>query len=245
MKMINHSFYITMLLFGTLMLNSCSSNSETETKSVDSILVKKIVYTHIGDDIETLSYVYDGNKIVSGKNDGGFVSNYTYTGNVITKIEEFSDNHLQSSRDYTYVDGKVATKVLKQNYDGTTYYTYTYNSNGTVSYKKTRPSGVNTGILTIANGNIVKNEVFYNGSLSSTYTYGYDAKNNPFKNVLGFNLLLETDEEMFSSNNMIQDGGGDPALNYIFKYDANGFPTERKHSDANYGGSHKLAQYFY
>ncbi|TRX02032.1 hypothetical protein [Flavobacterium gawalongense] len=245
MKMKNRTYYRTMLLLGVLMLNSCSSNSETETKPVDSVLVKKIILTHSANDIETFTYKYDGNKIVSRKNDGGFVSNYTYTGNVITKIEELSDNKFQSSRDYTYVDGKVATLVLKTNYDGTDTHSYTYNSNGTVSYKRTRSNGVNTGILTIVNGNIVKNEVFYNGSLSSTYTYEYDTKNNPFKNVLGFNLLLDTNEEMFSPNNMTQDGGGTPALNYTFKYDANGFPMERKLSDANYGSSHRLSQYFY
>ena len=38
--------------------------------------------------------------------------------------------------------------------------------------------------------------------------YGYGTKYNPFRNVLGFNLLLENNEEMFSPNNMTQDGGG-------------------------------------
>ncbi|RTY89996.1 hypothetical protein EKM01_12870 [Flavobacterium sp. RSP46] len=241
----NLSIYRTMLLFGILMLNSCSSNTETETKPVVSVFVKTIVQTHSPNDIETISHIYDGNKIVSRKNDGGFVSNYSYTGNVITKIEERVNNNFQSSKEYTYVDGKVATKVWKRNYDGTNSYTYTYNSNGTVSYKRTQPTGMNTGVLTITNGNIVKNEVFYNGSLSNTYTYEYDAKNNPFKNVLGFNLLLETDEEMFSPNNMIQDGGGSPTFNYILKYNVNGFPTEKKRSDVSSGGSDELTQYFY
>jgi hypothetical protein len=244
MKMKNLFINKTMLLFGILMLHSCSSNTETETKPVVSIFVKTIVKTHSPNDIETISHIYDGNKIVSRKNDGGFVSNYTYTGNVITKIEERVNNNFQSSKEYTYVDGKVATKVWKRNYDGTNSYIYTYNSNGTVSYKRTQPSGVSTGILTIANGNIVKNEVFNNGTLLNTYTYGYDNKNNPFKNVLGFNLLLETDEEMFSPNNMIQDGGGSPTFNYILKYNDDGFPTEKKRSDVD-RSSDELTQFFY
>jgi hypothetical protein len=97
----------------------------------------------------------------------------------------------------------------------------------------------------VANGNIIKDEVFYNCSISNTYSYGYDNKNNPFKNVLGFNLLLETDEEMFSPDNMTQDGGGSPAFNYILKYDANGFPTEKKRSDVSSRSSDELTQYFY
>ncbi len=80
------------------------------------VLVKKIIHTYSATDIETLTYKYDGNKIVSESSDGGFVANYTYTGNVITKIEERVNNQFQSSREYTYVDGKVATKVWKQNY---------------------------------------------------------------------------------------------------------------------------------
>jgi hypothetical protein len=239
MKKIIYLFSATLLV-----LTSCSkdeSTSEPET----SVLVKKIIRTYTANDIVTNNFIYNGNKIVSEISDGDFVKNYTYTGDVITKIEERVNNSFQSSTDYTYINGKVATSVLKQNYDGTTTYTYTYNSNGTVSYKRTRSnSRDNTGILTILNGNIVKNEVFYDGSLSSTYTYGYDTKNNPFKNVLGFNLLLETDAKYFSPNNMIQDGGGSPTFNYVLKYNDDGFPTEKKRSDVD-RSSDELTQYFY
>lgn len=236
--------FLYLFSFTLLVLTSCSKDENT-SEQVSSVLVKKIIHTYSATDIETLTYKYDGNKIVSESSDGGFVANYTYSGNVITKIEERVNNQFQSSREYTYVDGKVATKVWKQNYDGTNTYAYTYDSNGTVSYKRTRPTGMNTGILTMVNGNIVKNEVFYNGSLSNTYNYGYDNKNNPFKNVLGFNLLLETDEEMFSPNNMTQDGGGSPTFNYVLKYDVNSFPTEKKRSDISYGSSDEFTKYFY
>lgn len=241
------------LLSATLLtLTSCSkdesvSEPDTDTNgtgTVSTVFVKKIIRTYSANDIVTSTYMYNGNKIVLESNDGGFVANYTYTGNMITKIEEKVNNQFQSSREFTYVDGKVATKVWKRNYGGTTSYAYSYNSNGTVSYKRTQPTGTNTGVLTIANGNIVKNEVFNNGTLLNTYTYGYDTKNNPFKNVLGFNLLLETDEEMFSPNNMIQDGGGSPTFNYVLKYNDNGFPTEKKRSDVD-RSSDELTQYFY
>jgi hypothetical protein len=239
MKKILYLFSATLLV-----LTSCSkdeSTSEPET----SVLVKKIIRTYTANDIVTNNFIYNGNKIVSEISDGDFVKNYTYTGDVITKIEERVNNSFQSSTDYTYIDGKVATSVLKQNYDGTTTYTYTYNSNGTVSYKRTRSnSRDNTGILTILNGNIVKNEVFYDGSASSIHNYQYDTKNNPFKNVLGFNLLLETDAEYFSPNNMTQDGET-PPYNYIFKYNATDFPTEKRRSDDGYDSSNDFTQYFY
>lgn len=238
---------IIMLLIGVLILNSCSSNNETETQPVDLILVKKIIKTYSPNDVVILTYRYDGNRIISESDDNGYVSNFTYTGNVITKIEERVNNVFQRSREYTYVDGKVAMLVKKTNYDGTDSYSYTYNSNGTVSYKRTRTGSVNTtGLLTISDGNIIKNERFSSIQPSSSVAnlYGYDTKNNPFKNVLGFNLLLDTDEVMFSRNNMTQDGGaGDGSLyNYTFKYDASGFPTERTPA---YENSNELFQYFY
>ena len=105
-------------------------------------MVKKIIHTYSLTDIETLTYKYDGNKIVSESSDGGFVANYHIQGMSLPKLEERAINQFQSSREYTYVDGKVATKVWKQNYDGTNTYTYTYDSNGTVSYKRTDLTGM-------------------------------------------------------------------------------------------------------
>lgn len=95
-----------------------------------------------------------------------------------------------------------------------------------MSYIRTRTGSQNTtGLLTFENGNLVKNE-----EGTSIYIFGYDTKNNPFKNVLGFNLLFDTNEDTYSQNNMTQDGrGGDGSTDhYTFKYDANGYPTERK-----------------
>ena len=241
---INNLLYL--LIITSVALTSCSNN-RNDTGSPTSILVKKIIITHSPNDIETLIYKYDGNKIISKSSDGGFVCNYTYTGNVITKIQETVNNAFQNSSEYTYVDGKVATAILMQNYGGTDTYSYTYNTNGSISYKRTRTGSQNTtGLLTITNGNIIKNEEFYGGQYpsTSTYTFSYDTKNNPFKNVLGFNLLLDPDTDIFSPNNMTIDGSGGSGnlRNYTFKYDTNNFPIERKYSNGNSTESYK---YFY
>ncbi|WP_291100957.1 MULTISPECIES: hypothetical protein [unclassified Flavobacterium] len=239
-----NNFYCAMLMLATLLLNSCSSNNETETQSSNTILVKKIIKTYSANDISILTYKYDGNKIISESNDSGFVATYTYTGNVITKIEERVNNNFQNSREYTYVNGKIAIAVEKTNCCGTDTYSYTYNSNGTVSYNRTRTgSQSTTGLLTFVNGNMVKNEEFYGGQYpsTSTYIFGYDTKNNPFKNVLGFNLLLDTNEDTFSMNNLIQDGSGGSGTidTRTFKYGGNNYPTEVKYSTG------ETYQYFY
>lgn len=66
-----------------------------------------------------------------------------------------------------------------------------------------------------------------------THVYEYDTKNNPFKNILGFNLLLEYEDT--STNNVIKhtssvSGSATPSTPLVYKkeyvYDANGYPTK-------------------
>ena len=227
------NIFFTLILIHSLVSCSTDSESKTETQQTNSILVKKIIKTYGTNEVDILTYKYDGNKIVSETWDGGLITYYTYTGDVITKIEtKGADNITKSSFDYIYLNGKVVKEIEKNNWE-TDSRTFTYNANGTVSYARTRTSGESTtGLLTFENGNLVKNEEFYGGQFpsTSTYIFGYDTKNNPFKNVLGFNLLFDTNEDTYSQNNMTQDGrGGDGSTDhYTFKYDANGYPTERK-----------------
>lgn len=230
---------VAFLLICTLTACSKDSESETETQPTASILVKKIIKTYGQNTVDVLTYKYDGNKIISKTWDGGLTTYYTYTKDVITKIEtKGTDNITKASFDYTYLNGKVAKELEKNNWE-TDSRTYTYNANGTVSYVRERSSGsTTTGLLTFQNGNLVKNE-----EGTSTYIFGYDTKNNPFKNVLGFNLLFDTNEDMYSKNNMTQDGsGGNTTDYYIFKYDASGYPTERKGDNPYFPETY---EYFY
>ena len=235
------------LLISTLISCSSDSSSKTETKPTTSILVKQIVKTYSSNEADILTYKYDGNKIVSETFDGGSITYYTYTGDVITKIEtKGADNITKSSFDYIYLNGKVVKEIEKNNWE-TDSRTFTYNANGTVSYARTRTSGESTtGLLTFENGNLVKNEEFYSGQFPFTNTaiFGYDTKNNPFKNVLGFNLLLYSNpEDMFSKNNMTQiEVPGNSMDYYTFKYDANGYPTERTGDNPYFPETY---QYFY
>ncbi len=84
-----------------ILLSSCSSDGSSSEPST-LVFVKKNIRTHSANNIEMLTYTYDGNKMVSESSGGGFVVTYTYTGNVITKIEERVNNNLQSSREYTH-----------------------------------------------------------------------------------------------------------------------------------------------
>ena len=78
---------VAFLLISTLV--SCNSDNESgiEPQPVTTVLVKNIKHTYTPNDIEISTLKYDGNKIISRSTDGGFIATYTYTGNVITKIE--------------------------------------------------------------------------------------------------------------------------------------------------------------
>ena len=241
------NIFFTLLLINSLVSCSTDTGSKTETQPTTSILVKKIIKTYRPNEVDILTYKYDGNKIISETWDGGSITYYTYTGDVITKVEtKVADNRTSSSIDFIYVNGKVAKEIIKDNGETDTR-TFTYNVNGTVSYTRTRTSGESTtGLLTFENGNLVKDEEFYGGQFpsTSTYIFGYDTKNNPFKNVLGFNLLLYSNpEDMFSKNNMTQiEVPGNSMDYYTFKYDATGYPTKRTGDNPYFPDTY---QYFY
>ncbi|MFN3753985.1 hypothetical protein [Flavobacterium sp.] len=77
--------------FSLLFLTSCSSDSDSETSSSD-LLLKQIVEGDVVFGGSVSNFTYDGNKLVEIKRniDSEVYSDiYTYTGDVITKIEKF------------------------------------------------------------------------------------------------------------------------------------------------------------
>ncbi len=222
---------------------SCSKDDNNESSDpVSSILVKKITTIDGKGNSSSESYLYNGNKIISMTEDDGSVTKYTYTGDLITKIDEIAkDGSLNYTTAYSYINGKIDSAI--GNDDDDTYYyktKYTYNQDGTVSYDSFRgvtSTGVEeeygaTGKYTFKDGNIVKLEVSYYGREYS-YIYEYDTKNNPLKNVLGYNLLL--DDVSFNYNNIIKETSTFTSETKTdtfeevntYKYNENNYPTEK------------------
>ena len=239
MKKLLYLFTASLLVF-----TSCSKDDNDSSDPASSILVKKIttVYNDGYSDIANIEY--NGNKIVSRIEKDGSSMKYTYTGDLIARIDELDeDGKLNQTTDYNYVNGKLSTSVEKSADANAVYYyktKYTQNTDGTISYDNYRGkilTGIEeeygtTGKYTYSGGNLVKLEVDYYGS-DYSYVYEYDSKNNPAKNILGLSLLL--DEQDSSGNNVIKEtytsgSGANVRTNiktYSYKYDANNYPTER------------------
>ncbi|PAM94921.1 hypothetical protein B4N84_10780 [Flavobacterium sp. IR1] len=248
---------LCVLSVALLVLVSCSKDNDSVVtpgdkvitdpivKKEDSIvlppvLVQKVIYKEeTGDVINNV--LYDGNKIKSFMSSDRFGSKYTYTGNFITKMEIMRDDTLFSTSEYTYNKGKLSTTTRKQPgrgfYDVTK---YTHITDSTIAYAKykviaTTETEEETGIMgryTYRKGNLVKDQRFVNG-VESISTNQFDTYNSPFKNVLGYNLLLG--DENGYANNVIENksisGAGGTATTTIitsaYKYDSNKYPTER------------------
>lgn len=242
-----------------LFLSSCSSEENSSSEGNDSTLPKTISYIYpslqLGTNVKS-TVTYNGNKIVSIVSTGS-KSIFTYDGDVIAKQEVFDIN--ESGKEtkseevsYTYENGKLKTRIFKEDItaeypDG--YYidkvVYTHTSNEIISYvsysvdKDTKAETKSSqGTLTYKDGNLVKEEQKSN-SVTVISVYEYDTKNNPLKNILGFNLLLNEIGE-FGKNNIVKTTRTSSeypnAAVYLttYIYNDNNYPT--RHTSFDGGG---------
>ena len=236
----------------TFILTSCSSNDDDSGSATDLILPKivEISYPEHSEKNKTLLITYNGNKIVSAKNEETRTV-FTYDGNVIVKEIQYDligDKIMETS--YSYTGGKLTSLLYARNftseypfgeYKGR--YVYTYNIDGTIK-KETYSINATTGIET--NNDYTETFIFQNGNLikliavdamtsivsTRTSIYEFDSKNNPFKNVLGYNLLL--DQGYSNANNLIKhtysysEAESTVSINEtVYEYDAKGYPTKQ------------------
>lgn len=226
------------------MLTSCSSDDSSSDSNTETVLKPtKIVYMRPDNSVIYVSdFKYDGNKIVSTTDDDGYVMKYTYTGDVITKVEEFElITILKTTREFTYLNGKMVTETQKEPNDNRYFeIKYTYNPDGTISYNgkqiNSAPGSIVTssGKYTYKNGNLIKDEFIFNGQVTDEVLTEYDVKKNPMSNVLGMNLLLSWSVTA-SSNNVVKSTqystGYETTFSYL--YNNNDFPIERKQFGRN------------
>ncbi|WP_426486231.1 hypothetical protein [Flavobacterium sp. 2] len=236
-------------LFGalTLLLTSCSSDDS----SSNSGLLKKTVITTPDGDKYTISYRYDGNKIVSAIDDSGDVSlYYTYTGDLITKIEfKNPDGTIDQINNFSYnAEGKLTTFVrVEPNMDWGHKEVYTYNADGTVTAQSYSGDGITQ--TNKGTSNTIK---FVNGEVSEivssasweNHKYTYDNKNNPTKNILGMDKIAFVDGEGngVKFNILTDTSEGDLWTNSTFTYNDQGYPTKEVDKGSDSLGT---SEYFY
>ena len=225
--------FLSILFLFSLLLFSCSSNDSSNNES--EILIKKIVSVSNGNSYET-TFSYNGdqlNEIVIGSNR----LKYTYLNNNITNIKRYSSGLFQSEIFLEYDSQQRVSSELYIDYlTSTSEKTfYTYNSDNTVSLQKyfgdtisSQPNIGNSGIIyNDSNGETYKIENFNQGNLANKTVWAFDNKNNPLKNIIGYNkqptilgkFFNNISTENFDSTNAIISNS---TFNYT--YNSNNFP---------------------
>lgn len=195
--------------FSVVLLSSCSSDSSSSTNS-QPLLLKTMTEGDVLFGQTVTTFTYNGNKLVEIFKDGDddFSNVYTYTGDVITKIEKFAvynfgttfeTRELLSTDQFAYNTNNqlIQFTTTSQDFEGERVTTYTYNSNNTVSFAQNayvpgQPAeSLKTGTITMGNGEIIKLQVVKEFD-SYTDNYTYDTKNSIFKNVTGYDKILLT-----------------------------------------------------
>lgn len=201
------------LLCGSIALLtlSCSSsrdddapfdNSDPSNQNV--ILPTKMIMDGI-----VMKINYNGSKIISMINNinHGQRIEFTYTDEYVTGIKNYENNVLESTVEYGYSNGRMASAVTKEysltgTVQNTVTFNYTYTSTTEISVKKQTNSGAAgsstiNSVFTYSNGNMVSNVGSGTGvvngntvNYTEAETYTYTDKNYPFKNVKGFDKII-------------------------------------------------------
>jgi len=172
------------LAIGLAILTSCESDlvSAPPSDSInDGVLLKRTIETSVDGSTFIIDYTYDGNKLVSIVDSDGYSENYTYTGGLITRVDEFESGVLDSYITYEYDSSDRLIKSTISFSGGSEQVAIsTYNSDGTITE-------VIDAISEFTHTYTGSNRVSYEGVTDGfSFSFTYDDKNGPLKNVLGF-----------------------------------------------------------
>lgn len=237
----------------TLIILSCSGDDSQSTDPVsDTILLKKAILTNEAEQSITYNYLYNGNKIVSMTGSDGSSVTYLYTDNNITYKKSTSAGMTREEFNEYDEDGKLTTNINKTIFHNNPSISaninssYTYNEDGTTSVHD---------IIDFLEGSSGDRERDYQIIYSEntiTYDYGgnykdiytYDEKNNPMKNVLGFNDLSQNLLTLYTQTNQT---GSVMMYDYDYQYNDVDYPVSAILNAGDFNNSIQTYhyQYFY
>ncbi len=238
-------FYL--LSISMLLLQGCSSDSGSNNNTSTAILCKTRKFNE-SDATNIRNYrtefTYVGNKFNERKDYYNDVLTskrvYVYTGNLITEEKKYDENNiLVQNKTYTYNgSGQLISSLNIGNNNNNVWVGYksnfVYNQNGTItelSYSgdvNTQNTLDETTTYTLQN-NILVSQITIGGTYTTSYSFTYDTKNSPFKNVIGLNNFFGP---LSQEHNLLQtiqsDGVNSPIIeDFQYIYNSDGYPTSR------------------
>lgn len=231
-----------------LLLASCSSDSDS-TSEVPSGLPSRMVETYMldgnVDQVITSDFIFTGNKLMTINYDGdgsGYRETFTYTGDLITRMQVFENNLLIEEQIFTYDSQErlVTHKTLGDEGQFQNKYTFVYNADGTITrnyyfLNEEEIDGITKFYLTDGEITTIEHLNTISGTVSenNTETITYDAKHNPFKNITGYTKafsMVDFDSGYggFQRNLLTNDtpvGEFDHHWNFEYVYNSADYPT--------------------
>ena len=237
-------FYL--LSTSMLLLQGCSSDSGNSNNNTSTDILCKTIKFNESDASNIRNYrtefTYVGNKFNERKDYYNDVLTskrvYVYTGNLITEEKKYDENNiLVQNKTYTYNGSGQLISILNIDNNNNNVWVgyksnFVYNQNGTItelSYSgdvNTQNTLDETTTYTLQN-NILVSQITIGGTYTTSYSFTYDTKNSPFKNVIGFNNFIANQE-----HNLLQtiqsDGVNSPIIeDFQYIYNSDGYPTSR------------------
>lgn len=237
MKKLGLVFFALVLTF-----TSCTSSGNDDSTLIDTstVFLKKKILSSNGTppvNIE-VEYQYNGNKIDRIVNSSNLIV-YTYTGDLITKVEHFNNNQLTIRTIFTYDSNNRITSEIVYNMQATyaEKTVYSYATNSLIDYEFYTGDHTNqttlgkTGKIYLnSEGEKIKVENFIQGLYQGKSEFTYGNKCDLFKNVIcldkkaslhssGTLKNLANIKEYDANNNLVDD------WNDTTNYGSNGFPT--------------------
>lgn len=248
---------LSLLAISLIAFTSCHGDDDLRpydpdafNPATDVVLLTKTIEHYSDNTSLTTVYAYDGNRLLTTTDSDGYHVKFSYTGNLITKIEYFTAaNTLDQKDTFSYnAQGQLITFVtVDPGSNLGSKEIYTYNTNGTVSINHYTGDGNiqatadGTGTITISNGEVSQIVTDY----SPGFTYSYDIWNNPGKNVLGFNKLLFYGAEATGSvfhNLLAETTDGVPSALFTYDYNEGHYPVS---DTQDFDGDITTTEYFY
>ena len=224
MKKIISLFCITFLF-----LQACSSESSDNNEN-SIILCKHKVFSNGS----SWDYSYDGNKILMVKTGNSILLKYYYTGDLITKVENYDSNEIVRRITFSY--NNINQLISEENvyylpdltYNKTD---YIHNSNNTISFIQYTGAPGSYSVFTSGTIILVNNEENIYQDNFQTITMTYDNKNSPFKNVLGVDKLFPTSQVGFggrySNPVSVNFSNSNSSNTYQYQYNQQGYPISQ------------------
>jgi len=231
-----------------LIFSSCTKNDDDNTSK--SLLLKRSIEKTLEDGTFTSDYEYSGNRItkITYTNElyypDGTYEVFNYKNDRLTTTEFFIANIFTERKTFEYNDkGKIISIYTEGDDPELADRTiFSYNNDGTIKTEQysisiedeeTLEELSSTSILTLSNGNIIKNEVIYTTGEKMTTTSSYDSFNSPLKSAFANDVLvlstLEGGPNNIISQTISQDNEPNIITSFSIEYNSSGYPTSIIH----------------